>query len=46
MRQGTRRGASAALMQPVVTNLSVEDMINIAAYVASLPPGAPGAPGE
>jgi len=42
MRQGTRRGASAALMQPVVTNLSVEDMINIAAYVASLPPGAPG----
>ena len=42
MRQGTRRGASAALMQPVVNNLTVEDMINIAAYVASLPPSTTG----
>ena len=42
MREGTRRGASAALMQPVVANLTTEDMISIAAYVASLPPEAPG----
>ena len=41
MRQGTRRGASVALMQPVVANLTVEDIINLAAYVASLPPAAP-----
>ncbi len=36
-REGTRRGAQAALMQPTVANLTTEDMINIAAYVASLP---------
>jgi cytochrome c553 len=41
MREGTRRGASTALMQPVVANLTTEDMISIAAYVASLPPGEP-----
>ncbi len=37
MREGTRRGAQAALMQPTVANLTTEDMISIAAYVASLP---------
>tara|TARA_B100000029_G_scaffold516625_1_gene631921 strand:+ start:2493 stop:3548 length:1056 start_codon:yes stop_codon:yes gene_type:complete len=36
MRQGSRRGTSASLMQPVVANLEVEDMINIAAYLASV----------
>ena len=41
IREGTRRGASTALMQPVVANLTTEDMISIAAYVASLPPGEP-----
>ena len=41
MREGTRRGASAALMQPTVANLTTEDMINIAAYVASMPVEAP-----
>ncbi len=33
---GARNGAAGALMQPVVTNLTVEDMLNISAYVASL----------
>jgi len=41
MREGTRRGAQTALMQPTVANLTTEDMINIAAYVASLPVEAP-----
>jgi len=30
-------GVSAALMKPVVANLTVEDMLDLAAYVASLP---------
>jgi cytochrome c553 len=38
MQQGTRNGASAQLMKLVVAKLSDEDMVNIAAYVASLPP--------
>jgi len=37
IREGARSGASTALMQPVVTNLTVEDMLYIAAYTASLP---------
>lgn len=37
MQQGTRRGPMAALMGPVVANLTSEDMLNIAAYTASLP---------
>jgi cytochrome c553 len=40
IQQGTRRGISAALMQPVVANLNAEDFVAIAAYVASLPPTA------
>jgi len=36
MQQGTRHGAFAALMQPVVANLKDEDFVAIAAYVASL----------
>jgi cytochrome c553 len=43
MQQGTRNGASAQLMKLVVANLTPEDMVAIAAYVASrLPPGAGG----
>ena len=43
MQQGTRNGASAQLMKLVVANLTEEDMVAIAAYVASrLPPGAGG----
>ncbi len=37
IQQGTRRGNMAALMGPVVANLTAEDMLNIAAYTASLP---------
>ena len=37
MQQGTRRGNMAALMGSVVANLTAEDMVNIAAYTASLP---------
>lgn len=40
MREGARVGVSAALMAPVVANLTVEDMLDLAAYVASLPPPA------
>ncbi len=40
MQQGTRRGASAQLMKLVVANLTGEDMVDIAAYVASLTPRA------
>ena len=37
MKQGTRKGEMAKLMIPVVENLSSEDMLNIVAYLASLP---------
>lgn len=37
IQQGKRRGSMAALMAPVVANLTSEDMVNIAAYTASLP---------
>ncbi len=37
MKQGTRKGEMAKLMTPVVENLSSEDMLNIVAYLASLP---------
>ena len=36
-RHGARAGAQSALMQPVVAGLDLDDMIAIAAYVASLP---------
>jgi|TARA_B110000196_G_scaffold314432_1_gene322595 cytochrome c553 len=36
IKQGSRRGTSTNLMQPVVSGLEVEDMINIAAYLASI----------
>lgn len=38
MQQGTRRGEWTDLMKPVVSNLSNEDMLNIAAYVSSRKP--------
>lgn len=38
LQQGTRKGASAPLMQPVVANLTGDDMVAIAAYVTSLVP--------
>lgn len=42
MQRGARNGKSAQLMKLVIANLTVEDIVNIAAYVASrVPPGAP-----
>jgi cytochrome c553 len=38
MQNGDRAGASAALMRPVVEKLSNDDMLAIAAYVASRTP--------
>jgi cytochrome c553 len=35
LQRGTRRGKSSPLMQPVVANLTAEDMVAIAAYVSS-----------
>ena len=34
-KQGTRKGAWSPLMKPVVENLTQDDMLAIAAYVAS-----------
>ena len=36
-QQGTRNGAMAALMKPVVAKLTTEDILDISAYLASLP---------
>lgn len=44
MREGSRNGVATALMKPVVANLTVADMINLAAYAASIPP--PEVPAE
>jgi cytochrome c553 len=41
IQQGTRNGAQAQLMKLVVANLTGEDLVAIAAYVASRPPSAP-----
>jgi cytochrome c553 len=38
MQNGHRHGANVAQMQPVVRNLTVDDMITLAAYCASLKP--------
>jgi len=38
MQSGARKGTSIALMQPVVKNLTDEDIINLAAYVVSRAP--------
>jgi len=35
LQTGTRKGSSSALMQPVVANLTADDMVAIAAYVTS-----------
>jgi cytochrome c553 len=39
MQQGTRNGDAAQWMRPVLANLSPSDMVAIAAYLASRPPG-------
>jgi cytochrome c553 len=38
IKQGSRNGAGAALMMPVVQDLTEKDVINIVAYIATLPP--------
>lgn len=38
IQQGTRKSALAQLMKPVVANLDGDDLVAIAAYVASLAP--------
>jgi cytochrome c553 len=43
-QQGTRNGAAAPLMRPVVANLTHDDMVAITAYLASIGQGAPVAP--
>jgi cytochrome c553 len=40
MRQGKRSGEWTTLMMPVVAKLTTDDMIAIAAYLASLVPPA------
>src|SRR5256885_5203738 len=38
IQHGTRKGNAVALMQPVVAKLTADDMINLAAYMASRRP--------
>jgi cytochrome c553 len=38
MQKGNRNGPNAKLMKPVVANLTIDDMIDIAAYVSSRSP--------
>jgi cytochrome c553 len=38
IQRGTRNGAGAAMMKPVVANLTTADMVAITAYLASLKP--------
>lgn len=38
LKAGSRAGSMSALMKPVASQLSLEDMIAVAAYVASMPP--------
>jgi cytochrome c553 len=38
MQQGARKGVWTDLMKPVVAQLNEEDILNIAAYTASLAP--------
>ena len=44
IQQGSRKGEMTTLMKPVVAKLTNEDMVNITAYLASIPAPAP-APG-
>jgi len=37
MQRGARHGVMASLMKPVVARLGAQDILNIAAYTASLP---------
>jgi cytochrome c553 len=37
-KEGTRHGLWSPLMRPVVANLTADDILNLSAYLASLPP--------
>ena len=43
MKRGTRNGVSVQLMKPVIANLTVDDMTDIVAYLASIVPPPPAA---
>jgi cytochrome c553 len=43
LRQGTRNGIAAQLMKPTVANLTLDDMTDIVAYLASIIPPMPEA---
>jgi cytochrome c553 len=43
-KTGARRGPWGELMRPVVANLSVEDLMAVAAYAASIPPATAAQP--
>jgi cytochrome c553 len=40
MQQGTRKGPWAALMMPLLEQMSADDILNVTAYVSSLPVGS------
>ena len=44
IKEGNHDGLASALMKPVVASLTLDDMINIAAYTGSRVPGATAAP--
>ena len=45
MKAGTRRGPWSELMKPIVDRLTVEDLLNLSAFTASLTPQAAGRTG-
>ena len=45
MKEGARRGPWSEMMKPVLDKMSVQDMMNVSAYAASLAPAATGARG-
>jgi cytochrome c553 len=44
MQRGDRKGAWAILMQPVLDRMTGEDILNVTAYVSSLPVGGKDQP--
>ncbi len=44
IKQGARRGPWTEVMKPVASGMSVQDMMNVSAYAASLAPPASAAP--
>jgi len=45
MKTGTRRGPWSEVMKPIVSGMSLQDMMALSAYAASVPPPAAGARG-